>query len=208
MGKLFPKGVMVAIIWVMELTDRNKLIRKVKITYSVELGIFGALFAVLGALILSGVISVADWKRIAFSYVTLVGGSWLIIDFIWMMVSKKRRAKNSLFDKIIVLPVAITVIIFDIIVFSKGLVHIPDGQATSPVFRYFIGADLLYLALAYILQIIYHLYHPLPSLIRAVDEALDEEAREAMKEAEEAAQKETSEEKPQVEEGTSEETKE
>ena len=176
----------------MNTEKREKLIHKVKVVYSVELGIFSALFAVLGALILSGIISVADWKRIAFSYVTLAGGAWLIIDWIWMLASPKRRAKNSMFDKIVVLPVALAVIVFDIIVFAKGLVHIPEGQATSPAFRYFIGSDLVYLCLVYIAQIFYHWKHPLPSLIAAVDAGLKEEEEEAAKEAakaeEEAAQ--------------------
>lgn len=168
---------------------REKLIHKVKVVYSVELGIFSALFAVLGALILSGVISVADWKRIAFSYVTLAGGAWLLIDWIWMLKSPKRRERNSMFDKIIVLPVALAVIIFDIIVFAKGMVHIPEGEPTSPAFRYFIGSDLVYLCLVYIAQIIYHWKRPLPSLVAAVDAGLKEEEEEERKRLEEEAAK-------------------
>ena len=184
MGKVFLLKELDIIICPMEQTNREKLIRKVIVTYSVELGIFAALFAVLGALILSGVISVADWKRIAFSYVTMFGGLWLIIDFIWMLRSPKRRARNSMFDKIIVLPVGVAVLVFDIVMFALGLVHIPEGQATHPAFRFFIGADLVYLALVYIAEIIYHIKKPLPNLIQAVDQALKEEAEEAAKEEE------------------------
>lgn len=176
-------------------TEKEKLLKKVKLVYSLELAIFFAIFAVLGTLFLTQVISVADWKRIAFSYVTLIGGTWLIIDFIWMLASKKRRAKNSFFDKIIVLPAAITVICFDIYAFANGLVHIPEGVETSPLFRYFIGIDILYLAFCYLAQIIYHWFRPLPSLIIAVEDALKEEEEEAKKEM--ALEQEKVEEKPE-----------
>ncbi|MBQ9457017.1 MAG: hypothetical protein IJU64_00700 [Bacilli bacterium] len=162
---------------------KESLMKKVKLVYSAELAIFAVLFAVLGSLFLANVISVADWKRYAFSYVTLIGGTWLIIDFIWMLASPKRRAKNSFFDKIGVLPAALTVIGFDIYAFANGLVHIPEGAETSPLFRYFLGANMLYLALFYIASILYHWYRPLPSLGTAVDEALREEEAAQAEEA-------------------------
>ena len=184
----------------MENQNKEKLVKKVKLVYSVELGIFSALFAVLGILILTEVISIADWKRIAFSYVTLVGGSWLIIDLIWMALSPKRRAKNSLFDKIVVAPAGLAALVFDIYVLSKGLVHIPDGTPTDPIFHFFIGADLCYLSLVYLAQIIYHWYRPLPSLLQAADEALKEEEEEAAKAAAEASKLEGQENEKSAEE--------
>ena len=172
--------------------EKAKLIKKVKLIYSIELAIFSILFAVLGPLFLTEVISVADWKRVAFTYITLVGGLWLITDFIWMLVSPKRRKKNSFFDKIIVLPAALASLTFDIYVLSAGLVHIGEGEATSPVFHYYIGSVMIYLSACYIAQIIYHWFRPLPSLMLAVEEALAEEAEEKEKEAAENAAKELS----------------
>ena len=163
---------------------RESLIKKVKLVYSVELGIFAVLFAVLGSLFLANVISVADWKRYAFSYVTLIGGTWLIIDFIWMCASPKRRKKNSMFDKIGVLPAALTVIVFDIYAFANGLVHIPEGAETSPLFRYFLGGNMIYLCFFYIASIIYHWYRPLPSLVAAAEEALCAEQEDEQEQAE------------------------
>ena len=166
--------------------EKAKLIKKVKLIYSIELAIFSILFAVLGPLFLTEVISVAV------TYITLVGGLWLITDFIWMLVSPKRRKKNSYFDKIIVLPAALASLTFDIYVLSAGLVHIGEGEATSPVFHYYIGSVMIYLSACYIAQIIYHWFRPLPSLMLAVEEALAEEAEEKEKEAAENAAKELS----------------
>ncbi len=151
-------------------------LKKVKLIYSGELLLFAVVFVVIGILILVGVISIKDWKRIAFSYVTLVGGAWLIADFIWTLASPKRRARKPLIDKILVLPAALTVISFDIYAFVKGMVH---SDVTSPLFAYFIGGDLCYLALVYFFEAFYHYKHPLPELVEA---AMEEEKEKETKE--------------------------
>lgn len=157
-------------------------LKKVKLIYSGELLLFAVVFAVIGILILVGVISIKDWKRIAFSYVTLVGGAWLIADFIWTLASSKRRARKPLIDKILVLPAALTVISFDIYAFVKGMVH---SDVTSPLFAYFIGGDLCYLALVYFFEAFYHYKHPLPELVEA---ALAEEEEKKKESAEAPAE--------------------
>ncbi len=151
-------------------------LKKVKLIYSGELLLFAVVFVVIGILILVGVISIKDWKRIAFSYVTLAGGAWLIADFIWTLASPKRRARKPLIDKILVLPAALTVISFDIYAFVKGMVH---SDVTSPLFAYFIGGDLCYLALVYFFEAFYHYKHPLPELVEA---AMEEEKEKEEKE--------------------------
>ena len=170
----------------MENEQFKKLMKKVKLIYSVELLIFAVVFAVLGTLILTEVISIADWKRIFFTYATMVGSIWIITDLIWMTRSPKRRAKNSFFDKIILLPVAVSALVFDITMLSMGQVHIPEGAPTHPAFHFFIGIDLIYLSLVYIAQTIYHWYHPLPSLVAAAEEALAEEEKQKAEEAQKA----------------------
>ena len=82
-------------------------VTKVKLILAVEYLIFVLLFLVLGILFLLDVIKVADWKRYAFTYVTLAGGAWIITDFFWTTFSKNRRAKNCLLDKCLMLPVGL-----------------------------------------------------------------------------------------------------
>lgn len=152
----------------------DKELRKAKLIYSGELLLFVAVFLVLGILILVGVIGVADWKRIAFTFLTLAGSIWLIADFIWTLRSPRKRAKNSLLDKCMVLPVALFNLGFDIAALCLGWVFLEDGEATSPWFRFVIGGDLCYLAACYLVQAIYHYFHLHPALRIAYEEELEE----------------------------------
>ena len=140
-------------------------VTKIKLLFAVEYAISVVLFAVLGSLFLTGVIGVADWKRYAFTYVTLAGGAWIIADFVWCLVSPKRRAKNSMVDKCLLLPVGLFLIVFDIYA-------IVNGCAETLPYRYVIGIDFLVLSGIYLFQTIYHWFHPIPGLI---EEALAEE---------------------------------
>jgi len=138
--------------------------KKLKLVYSGELMVFAVVFGVLGILFLCGVISPADWKRYLFTYVTLVGGTWLIVDIIWALASKKRRAKVCLLDKFLVTPVAPVLISFSIYCIINGC------NETLP-YRYFIGGDLTYLSLVYIFMAIYHYFKPTAQMLEIIKEA-------------------------------------
>ena len=139
--------------------------KKLKLIYSGELAIFAVVFAVLGILFLTEVIKPADWKRYVFTYLTLAGGLWLIADFVWTLASKKRRAKHSLLDKCLVLPVAPILISFDIYC-------IINGCAETLPYRWFIGVDFCYLSLVYAFQAIYHYYKPTRQMQDIIADAL------------------------------------
>ena len=142
--------------------------KKLKLIYCGELGLFAIIFAVLGSLFVAGVITPADWKRYVFTYLTLAGSIWLVIDFFWALLSPKRRKKVCLLDKALVLPVAPVLITFDIICIINLC------SETMP-YRYFIGFDLLYLAIVYCFQAIYHYFHPTKQMEDIIQEALKEE---------------------------------
>ncbi len=148
-------------------------LKKVKLMLLVEYLIFAALFLVLGVLFLTDVIKVAEWKRYAFTYVTLVGGIWILTDFFWCLFSPKRKAKNSMVDKWIVLPVGFALVSFDIFAITQGC-------AESLPYRWFIGIDLCYLAAVYIFESIYHWKRPIPAVIEA---ALEDEEKKRTDEA-------------------------
>ena len=149
-------------------------LKKTKLIFSGELLLFFLVFAIIGSLILAEVIEIKEWKRIAFSYVPFAGGAWIIADFLWTAISKKRRLRKPLIDKILVLPAGIMVISFDIYAFVNGMVH---TDVTSPLFGYIIGSDLLYLACVYIFEAFYHYKHPLPEVYEAVLEIEEEEKK-------------------------------
>ncbi|MGM9813717.1 MAG: hypothetical protein ACI32C_02260 [Candidatus Enteromonas sp.] len=148
--------------------------RKVKLMYSGELLAFSVLFLVLGSLFVADVISVADWKRWVFSILTFVGGLWLMIDFVWTLVSKKRRAKQCLLDKIMVFPMALAVFVFDLIAFISGWLQTEEGLV---YFRFAIGIALLYYGVIYVFQGFYHYKHPVPMLLEAIEEEKREEVK-------------------------------
>lgn len=145
--------------------------KKLKLIYSGELALFFLIFGVLGCLFVFGVITPADWKRYAFTYVTLVGATWIIADFIWALASKKRRKKVCILDKALVLPVAPVLIAFDI----YCIIH--NCAETLP-YRYFIGFDLIYLSLVYLFQAIYHYFKPTKQMQDIIAEALKPEPEE------------------------------
>lgn len=166
---------------------KRDTLTKAKMVYSGELLLFTVVFLTLGILILVGVIAIKEWKRIAFSYVTLIGGAWIVADFIWTLCSKKRRAKKCLLDKCLVLPAGLALIAFDIYAFAAGLVH---ADETAPIFQYMIGADLCYLSIVYCFEAFYHWKYPLPEILAAVEEEKKQAELEALK-AKQTAESET-----------------
>ena len=153
--------------------EKKKLdpVTKVKLLLAVEYGIFVIVFAVLGILFLTGIIGVADWKRYAFTYVTLAGGAWLVADFVWCLASPKRRAKNSMVDKSLLLPVGLFLIGFDIYA-------IVNGCAETLPYRYVIGIDFCVLAAIYAFETVYHWFRPIPGVIEAALEEKEETKNE------------------------------
>ena len=150
-------------------------IKKVKLVYTIELLVFAAIFLTLGILFITGVIPVNEWKRIAFPYVTMIGGLWMIASFIWVLASPAKRKKSSLLDKVILVPLALSLLTFDIIAFANNLVHLPSGAETHIAFRYVMGSAFLYLTFAYLVQAIYHWKYPIPMLLEAIGANSQEE---------------------------------
>ena len=153
-------------------------LKKAKLTYSITLLIFGVIFIVLGILKLTGIWTSEGVRRIIFNIITIIGSSWIIIDFFWTLFSKKRREKKGVVDKIITLPAGLFLLTFDILCFS--------GVIKDEIAHYFVGGIFLYLSLAYIFQAIYHYYHPLPDILEAARQMDEEENslifRDALKE--------------------------
>lgn len=155
--------------------------KKAKLIYSGELMVFGIVFVVLGILFLVGVIGMSDWKRIVFTYGTLVGGVLLTADFLWGLFSKKRRKRICLLDKILVLPVALALFGFDIYCLA---LQVNNDSLLSII----IGADFCYLAAVYLFESIYHWFYPVPGLLdeeekkpEEGDKKIDEEEKSEKK---------------------------
>ena len=145
----------------------DKQIKKIKLIYSGELLIFSVVFIVLGILELLAVIKLSERFQLIFKIVTLAGASWLIADFVWVMLSPKRKKKNSILDKAMMLPLAVYLYAFDI-----------TGFVLQPNYGFYqIGVPIafFYIACAYIFQGIYHYYNPVPSVLEMIEETESEE---------------------------------
>ncbi len=139
--------------------------KKAVLIYSGELALFSIIFIVIGLLLILQVIQVAGWKKYAFTYVTLIGGLWPIIDFIWTLASKKHRSHNSLLDKCLVIPVPCSLIPLDIWILINGIEKVDIN-----IFRFGISIPLIYFALVYAFEAVYHYFKPIPLLLEDDDD--------------------------------------
>ena len=72
---------------------------KAKLIYSVELGIFAVIFFVIAILKLTGVLGTNTVRAAIFNWVTLFGGTWLLVDLFWALFDKKRQKRIVSFNK-------------------------------------------------------------------------------------------------------------
>lgn len=142
---------------------------KVKLVYSGELFVISIVFLVLGILKITGVMGYDETRRIIFNYITIAGGIWILIDFIWCLVSPKRRAKNCLLDKILNLPLGIYLLTFDILCLING------ENYEQSFFVYGICIAFFYVTINYMFQSIYHYFKPLPMLMEEIEKTKENE---------------------------------
>lgn len=153
--------------------------KKMKLIYAGEFLLFAVVFIVIGILKLLGFIGTNSTYRLIFSIITSCGALFMTGDFIFSLVNEKRRAKVCLLDKIILLPVACFLIVYNILSFCHigGVIVLPEL-----FFKISMGSVLFYLSGSYGFQGIYHYFVPTKEFL----EALEEDAKEKAKKLEEA----------------------
>lgn len=163
------------------MNDKEKLLKKTKIIFFIEYLAIAAVLLVIGLLRIFDIIPYNPQRLLAYNIITLVGVAYVFFDFTWFLASKKRRLKSDLIDKILPVPLAIFLLVFDIMVLAK--------QITDLNFiKYCIAGVLMYGASIAIFLGIYHFIKPSKMLIAAVEE----EYVEKLKESEEEKAKEIS----------------
>ena len=136
---------------------------KGKLMYSLELIIIAIIILVFGILKVLKIIPPSTNFHTIFNWLTLAGGCWVTIDFIWTVLSAKRKAKNCLLDKIITLPLGLYLICFDLFC----LINKPEND---DVYTYGICIVFFYIFIDYTFQGIYHWFKPHPAILEAVKE--------------------------------------
>ena len=140
--------------------------KKMKLIYSIELLVFSVVFLVLGILEMSNVIHISARYSLIFRWVTIFGGCWVLIDFFWAFFSKKRQKRVAIIDKIILLPLGLYLITYDIIGFALN----PNIETTYAFYQFGMSGPFIYIACVYIFEGIYHWYHPVPGLLDGLNE--------------------------------------
>lgn len=168
--------------------EKKKLddITKAKLIYSGELLLFSVIFVVLGILKINNIMNVsrkdgALWYTYFFVILTLCGGIWFVVDFIWTLVSKKRRKKSSLVDKIVLLPSSLATFIFDIRAFVVGVETIRqplESLNNNNLLNFYTSFLFFYFSLVYLFQAFYHYKYPVPLLLEEIEKENQENNQE------------------------------
>ena len=138
---------------------------------------------VLGILKLTGVLSSNNFVKSAiFNIVTLLGATWIITDFIWGTFSKRRRGRICYLDKMLHLPLGIYLITFDILSLINWNKDTYFGILQNDWFKYGVSLALLYIAVDYTFEGIYHHFKPTPDMLRLKEEMEKEEAEKLLEE--------------------------
>ena len=144
--------------------------KKTKMILCGEFLLFALVFAVLSALILTRVwVLGQSGFRYVFIFITMAGTAWFFVDFFWTLFSKKRRAKNSLLDKVLPLPATGSIFALDVVSLVIGL------EASKDIHQLTVGVVFAYLAIMYLFQGFYRYKHPSPLMVEAIEEARKEE---------------------------------
>lgn len=169
--------------------EKMDTMTKAKLIYSIELGIFAVIFLVLAVLRFTGVIPTHELRLKIFNWVTLFGGSWIVVDFFWALLDKKRQKRVAIIDKCIHLPAGLYLIAFDLYCL------IAKPAIESPICQFGVPIVLAYLGICYAFEAIYHFKYPVPGIFDALEEdkSSEEPEQPVLEENQEDSSKEESE---------------
>ena len=167
--------------------DKERLLKKTKIIFFIEYLAIAAILLTVGLLRIFDIIPYNEKRLLAYNIITLVGAAYIFFEFTWFLLSKKKRERNDLIDKIFPVPLAIFLVIFDIMVLAKFIEDIN-------FIKYCISGVILYAAAMSIFLGVYHFQKPSKMLIATVEEEYQKMLEEEAKENSETEAKENSEE--------------
>ena len=151
--------------------------KKATIIYSVELIALSVIFLTVALLEIFRVIPITTRHHIIFNFVSLLGGIWLVTDFVWASFSSKRKKRISYLDKILHLPLGLYLISFDIIMFVHWNV------LAYEVYLYGMTGAFIYISICYMFEGVFHLFKPIPGLIedeKPIEEIAQENSEEVV----------------------------
>ena len=153
------------------MNDKEKILKKTKLIFLLEYIVIALILGVVGFLRLFDVIPYNDKRLLAYNIITLIGVAYIIFETIWYIVSKKKRERSDLIDKILPIPLALFLLVFDILVLAKVLVDIN-------IIKYCISGVLLYGTAFALFLGIYHHIKPSKMVLESVEEEYLEKQKE------------------------------
>ena len=153
------------------MNDKEKILKKTKLIFLIEYIVIALILGVVGFLRLFDVIPYNDKRLLAYNIITLIGVAYIIFETIWYIVSKKKRERSDLIDKILPIPLALFLLVFDILVLAKVLADIN-------IIKYCIAGVLLYGTAFALFLGIYHHIKPSKMVLEAVEEEYLEKQKE------------------------------
>lgn len=156
---------------------------KTKLLIQGEYLLIAVLFLVFGILKLLNIMKSNETRSHVFIIITFIGSIWVISDFIWSTFSKKRRAKVTYLDKIIMLPFGLWMFTYDlysIIVWNNALTW----------YQYGIGSSFIAVSILYGFQAIYHWFVPTKAVLEIVREEEKEKLQDVAQKLDDKNEKE------------------
>ena len=144
--------------------------KKMILVYTIELLVFAVAFLVIAILEFTRVLTISETHLRIINWVTIFGAPLGLLDFVWFYFSPIRRKKNSFLDKILIVPLAIYILVFDIICFvNYDNPQVELAQLMIPI-------ALSYVAVIYSIEAAYHYKHPVPMLLMELEKEKQEQA--------------------------------
>lgn len=143
--------------------NNEKTVKKVKLIFLLEYIAISVILFTVGFLRLFGVIPNDEKRLLVYNILTLVGVAYIAFDSIWFAISKKKRERSDLIDKIFPIPLAIFLLVFDILVLAKI-------NATEEFVKYSISSVLIYAGAFSLFLGIYHHFKPSKLVLQAIEE--------------------------------------
>ena len=151
--------------------EKEKLLKKTKLIFLIEYLVIALILITIGLLRIFDVIPYDSNRLLVYNIITLIAVAYIYFDTTWFIVSKKKRERSDLVDKIFPIPVALFLTVFDILVLAKIVIN-------TDFFKYSISSVLLYVGLGCLFLGIYHHYKPSKMLLLAVEEEYAEKLKE------------------------------
>ena len=170
------------------MADKEKILKKIKTFTLIEYVVIAAVIYTLGILKFLDIIKTNFNRLLAYNIVTTVFAIYLFVEFIWFLLSKKKREKDDAIDRILPIPGAAYMLIFAVICYINDA----KGVIDYPFVKYSVASIMLFMGTGSLTLGIYHYLKPGKLILEAVDEEYEKKLAEEAEKSSDNQNKEES----------------